>query len=178
MSETPGPAVRVRRAGERDVPALAALRRAWAERRGQLAPGSDPGFEQAFASWWRAEQPHRVFWVAESGDGRAGVTAVGSLNLVEVTAMPAPGAQPERWGHVGNVVVLEGTGARGVPRRLLAAGIAHAHERGLSRLALRPSASAAAFYRAAGFRPAGDEMVVLETGAARGGAGGSGGGDG
>lgn len=167
MSDAPvprdaGPAVRVRRADERDLPALATLRRAWAERRGGQAPGADPAFERAFAAWFRAESPHRAFWLAEVGDEHVGMTAVGSLNVVEVAAMPSPGARPERWGYVGNVVVLPDATARGVPRRLLAAGIAHAQERGYVRLVLRPSASSAAFYRAAGFRPAGDDMVVLE----------------
>ena len=44
------------------------------------------------------------------------------------------------------------------------AAIAHAEEQGYARLMLRPSAAGAAFYRAAGFVPAGDDMVVLETG--------------
>ena len=162
----PGPEVSVRRADERDLPTLAALRRAWAEQCGRITPGGDPAFEQSFASWWRTEQPRRSFWLAEVGDRRVGVTAVGSLNVAEVVSMPSPGQRrSERWGYVGNLVVLDGA-AKGVPRRLLAAAIAHAHERGFQRLVLRPSASGAAFYRAAGFTPAGEDMVVLETGAA------------
>lgn len=168
MSAPDGPSIRVppiqvRRAGEPDLPALARLRRTWAEQRGRLAPGADPTFEQTFAGWWRAEAPRRAFWLAEVGDPEAGTSAVGSLNVAEFVAMPSPGHRPERWGYVGNVVVLEGYAARGAPRRLLSAAIAYAEERGFSRLVLRPSAAGAAFYRAAGFAAAGDDMVVLQT---------------
>lgn len=168
----PPPDVRVRRAGEPDGDAVAALRRAWVEQRGGLAPGADPGFEHGFATWWRAELSHHAVWVAEvptdpqrglgpsSGDGW---TVVGSLDVAEVAAMPAPGRPGERWGYVGSLVAL-GTAPRGVPRRLLGAAVAHARERGLVRLVLRPSPTGAAFYRAAGFGPAGDEIVVLPTG--------------
>lgn len=157
------PEITVRGADERDLPALAALRRAWAQERGHIAPGADAGFEESFAAWWRVEQPRRSFWLAEVGDARVGVTAVGSLNVAEVVSMPVPGRRSERWGYVGNLVVLEDFRSRGVPRRLLAAAIGHARSRGYQRLVLRPSASGAAFYRAAGFRPVGDDMVVLDT---------------
>lgn len=163
MTDEPGTAVRVRRADERDVAVLADLRRTWSEQRGRLAPGTDPRFEQAFASWWHAERSRRAFWIAEVDDGQGGRTAVGSINVVEIGGMPAPAHRPERWGYVGNVVVLEGSAGRGVPRRLLAAVLAHAREHGFTRLALRPAATATDFYRTLGFRPAGDGMVVLET---------------
>jgi GNAT superfamily N-acetyltransferase len=164
MTAPDGPEIRVRRGDERDLPALARLRRTWAEQRGRLSPGADPLFEQDFAAWWRTEQPRRAFWLAEVGDPRVGTTAIGSLNVVEIAAMPAPGLRPDRWGYVGNVVVLDGFSGRGVPRRLLTAAIVHAEQEGYSRLALRPTAAGAAFYRAAGFAPAGDDMVVLHTG--------------
>jgi len=77
--------------------------------------------------------------------------------------MPAPGRPGERWGYVGSLVAL-GAAPRGVPRKLLSAAVAHARERGLVRLVLRPSPAGAAFYRAAGFSPAGDEIVVRPTG--------------
>jgi GNAT superfamily N-acetyltransferase len=159
---SPAPEVRVRRAGEPDGDAVAALRRAWLEQRGRVTPGSDPGFEHGFATWWRAELSHHVVWVAEAiteGDWRV----VGSLDVAEVAAMPAPGRPGERWGYVGSLVAL-GAAPRGVPRKLLGAAVAHARDRGLVRLVLRPSPAGAAFYRAAGFVPAGDDMVVLTTG--------------
>lgn len=161
------PEVRVRRAGAPDGDAVAALRRAWVEQRGRVAPGTDPGFEHGFATWWRAELSHHAVWVAEVGS-EAGWDVVGSLDVAEVAAMPAPGRQGERWGYVGSLVAL-GAAPRGVPRKLLGAAVAHARDRGLARLVLRPSPAGAAFYRAAGFSPAGDEIVVLPT------AGGSGG---
>ena len=63
---------------------------------------------------------------------------VGSLDVAEVAAMPAPGRPGERWGYVGSLVAL-GAAPRGVPRRLLGAAVAHARDRGLARLVLRPS---------------------------------------
>ncbi|MFC5140555.1 GNAT family N-acetyltransferase [Actinomycetospora rhizophila] len=161
-AEVPDTEVRVRRAGTTDGDAVAALRRAWVEQRGRIAPGADPGFEHGFATWWRAELSHHVVWVAEARH-TAGWEAVGSLDVAEVAAMPAPGRAGERWGYVGSLVAL-GAAPRGVPRKLLGAAVSHARERGLVRLVLRPSASGAAFYRAAGFSPAGDEMMVLTTG--------------
>lgn len=153
---------------------MAALRRTWLEQRGRVAPGADPNFEHGFATWWRAELSHHLVWVAEvrsaavppggaGASGDADWRVVGSLDVAEVAAMPAPGRPGERWGYVGSLVAL-GAAPRGVPRRLLGAAVAHARERGLVRLVLRPSPAGAAFYRAAGFVPAGDEMVVLPTG--------------
>lgn len=162
MSAPPDPEVRVRRAGTTDGDAVAALRRAWVEQRGRVAPGTDPHFEHGFATWWRAELSHHAVWVAEAR-GDAGWAVVGSLDVAEVAAMPAPGRPGERWGYVGSLVAL-GAAPRGVPRKLLGAAVTHARERGLVRLVLRPSAAGAAFYRAAGFSPAGDEMMVLSTG--------------
>lgn len=162
------PEVRVRRAGAPDGDAVAALRRAWVEQRGRVRPGSDPGFEHGFATWWRAELSHHVVWVAEVRSTADEWRVVGSLDVAEVAAMPAPGRPGERWGYVGSLVAL-GAAPRGVPRRLLGAAVAHARDRGLVRLVLRPSPAGAAFYRAAGFSPAGDDIVVLPT------AGGSGG---
>lgn len=162
MSAPPDPEVRVRRAGTTDGDAVAALRRAWVEQRGRVAPGADPQFEHGFATWWRAELSHHAVWVAEARSGGEW-EAVGSLDVAEVAAMPSPGRVGERWGYVGSLVAL-GAAPRGVPRRLLGAAVTHARERGLVRLVLRPSPSGAAFYRAAGFSPAGDEMMVLSTG--------------
>ncbi len=96
----PGPAVTIRVADERDVAALAGLRRAWLEER-EGHPVSDPGFEAAFEQWWRVEQPRRTFWLAEAGTDRSGFTAIGSINVVEIVHMPRPGARGGRIGHAG-----------------------------------------------------------------------------
>ena len=162
------PEVRVRRAGAPDGDAVAALRRDWVEQRGRVRPGTDPGFEHGFATWWRAELSHHAVWVAEVRSTADEWRVVGSLDVAEVAAMPAPGRPGERWGYVGSLVAL-GAAPRGVPRRLLGAAVAHARDRGLVRLVLRPSPAGAAFYRAAGFTPAGDEIVVLPTAGGRGG---------
>lgn len=153
------PVIRV--ADERDLAALAALRRAWLEERlgGRV---DDPGFEAAFEQWWRVELPRRTFWLAEVGSDRSGWTAIGSINVVEIVHMPRPGARGGRMGHVGNAFVLSAWAGRGVPGRLLAAVIEHARARRYRRLVLAPTAGSAAFYRRAGFEPAGEGLLVLE----------------
>jgi GNAT superfamily N-acetyltransferase len=156
-----GQQVGIRVADERDVGALAQLRRAWLEERtGQ--PIDDPGFEAAFAQWWRVELPRRTFWVAEVGTARSGFTAVGSINVVEIVYMPRPGARGGRIGHVGNAFVLASFADRGVPGALLGAAIEHARMRRYRRLLLAPTAGSAAFYRRAGFVSSGESLLMLD----------------
>jgi GNAT superfamily N-acetyltransferase len=155
------PPVTVRVADERDMAALAGLRRAWLEER-TGRPVDDPGFEAAFEQWWRVELPRRTFWLAEVGSPRSGFTAVGSINVVEIAHMPRPGARGGRIGHVGNAFVLVSFADRGVPGALLAAAIDHARTRRYRRLLLAPTAGSSAFYRRAGFDPAGEQMLALD----------------
>ena len=151
----------VRVADERDMPALARLRRAWLEERAGH-PVDAPGFEAAFAEWWRVELPRRTFWLAEVGSVRSGFTAVGSINVLEIVHMPRPGTRSGRIGHVGNAFVLASYADRGVPGALLAAAIGHARERRYRRLLLAPTPGSAAFYRRAGFVPAGESLLALD----------------
>lgn len=159
MADGPGFVIRV--ADERDVTALARLRRAWLEERANR-PVDDPGFEVAFAQWWRFELPRRTFWLAEVGSERAGYTAVGSLNVVEIGHMPRPGGRGGAIGHVGNAFVLASWADRGVPRALLSHAVEHARERRYRRLVLAPTPGSSAFYRRAGFDPAGESLLVLD----------------
>jgi Sortase and related acyltransferases len=156
-----GPGVTIRVADERDMAALAGLRRAWLEER-TGRPVEDPGFERAFEQWWRVELPRRTFWLAEVGTERSGFTAVGSINVVEIVHMPRPGARGGRIGHVGNAFVLASFADRGVPRALLAAVVDHARTRRYRKVLLAPTAGSTAFYRRAGFAPAGDSLLVLD----------------
>jgi GNAT superfamily N-acetyltransferase len=155
------PEFTVRVSDERDVEALAGLRRAWLEERAGH-PVEDPGFEAAFAQWWRTEQPRRTFWLAEVGSERAGWTPIGSINVVEIVHMPRPGSRGGRVGQVGNAFVLGAFADRGVPRALLAAVVDHARTRRYRRLMLAPTAGSAAFYRRAGFATAGDSILVMD----------------
>ncbi|MFP5022215.1 GNAT family N-acetyltransferase [Pseudonocardia phyllosphaerae] len=156
-----GRRLRVRVADERDVVALARLRRQWTEER-TGRPVDDPGFEETFAAWWRVEQPRRAFWIAEAGSDRAGYTPVGSINLLETVQMPRPGGRGARTGQVGNAFVLGAFAEAGVPRALLAAVVAHARDRGHKRLVLAPTAGSVAFYKRAGFAAAGETLLVLD----------------
>lgn len=155
----------VRVADDRDLPALARLRREWtAERTGVPAPEpgeAGDGFDEAFAAWWRTELPRRTFWLAEAGDDRVGYTAVGSLNVVEVGNMPRPGARPGRWGYVGNAFVMSSFVDRGVASALLNAAVEHARARRYQRLVLRPAPRGAPFYLRHGFVPAGEGMLIM-----------------
>lgn len=156
----PIPPVAVRVADDRDLPAVARLRREWtAERTG--GPVQDESFDRSFAAWWRAELPRRTFWVAEAGTERSGYTVVGSLNVVEIGNMPRPGGRPGRWGYVGNAFVLASYADRGVAGALLTAAVEHAQTRRYQRLVLRPTASSAPFYVRHGFVPAGEGMLML-----------------
>jgi GNAT superfamily N-acetyltransferase len=156
--------VGVRVADEHDLPALTRLRRDWAAER--VGVGADEGFDRAFAEWWRAELPRRVFWVAEVGTERAGYTAVGSLNVVEIDGMPRPGATAGRWGYVGNAFVLAGYAEHGVAAALLTAAVRHAEQHRYQRLVLRPAPSGAPFYLRRGFAPAGEGMLMFVPGGA------------
>jgi hypothetical protein len=51
--------VSIRVADERDVTALAALRRTWLEER-TGRPVGDPGFEATFAQWWGGARRRRA----------------------------------------------------------------------------------------------------------------------
>jgi GNAT superfamily N-acetyltransferase len=148
-------------ADERDEAALAGLRRAWLEERAGR-PVDDPGFEAAFAQWWRLELPRRTFWLAEAGSEQSGWTPVGSINVVEIVHMPRPGARPGRIGHIGNAFVLASFADRGVPAALLTAVVEHARERRYRSLLLAPTAGSTAFYRRAGFNPAGESLLALD----------------
>jgi GNAT superfamily N-acetyltransferase len=148
-------------ADERDEAALAGLRRAWLEERAGR-PVDDPGFEAAFAQWWRLELPRRTFWLAEAGSEQSGWTPVGSINVVEIVHMPRPGARPGRIGHIGNAFVLASFADRGVPAALLTAVVEHARERRYRSLLLAPTAGSTAFYRRAGFNPAGEALLALD----------------
>ncbi len=151
----------IRVADERDMAALAALRRSWLEERSGRAV-DDPGFEAAFEQWWRMELVRRTFWLAEVGTPRQGFTAIGSINVVEIVHMPRPGSRGGRIGHVGNAFVLASFAGRGVPGALLNAAVEHARERRYRRLLLAPTAGSAAFYRRAGFVSAGESLLSLE----------------
>lgn len=155
------PPFTIRVADERDLTALARLRRAWLEERAGR-PVEDPGFDASFAQWWRFELPRRTFWLAEVGTERAGFTAVGSLNVAEIAHMPRPGARGGAIGHVGNAFVLASWADRGVPRALLAHAVEHARARRYRRLVLAPTPGSTAFYRRAGFAPAGDALLILD----------------
>jgi GNAT superfamily N-acetyltransferase len=159
-----GQQVAVRVADERDLGALAGLRRAWLEERLGY-PVEDPGFEASFAQWWRVEMPRRTFWIAEVGSPRSGYTAIGSINVLEIVHMPRPGARGGRIGHVGNAFVLASFADRGVPAALLEVVVEHARARRYRRLLLAPTAGSAPFYRRAGFVPAGDGFLVFDPGA-------------
>jgi GNAT superfamily N-acetyltransferase len=135
---------KVRRADAEDVPALAALRRAWTEE--QHGEVVDHGFEARFAEWFATESGRRVAWIASVDDH-----PVGMLNLAVFTRMPRPGVAPSRWGYIANVFVLARHRDAGVGRLLVDEATAYAREEDLVRLVLSPSPRSVPFYERAGF---------------------------
>jgi GNAT superfamily N-acetyltransferase len=142
----------IRRAGEADVPALAALRRDWTDEWGGAA--DDAGFSDRFAEWFEHETARRVTWLAET-DG----AAVGMVNLTVFERMPQPGRAPSRWGYLANAFVLAVYRDRGIGGRLLDALLTYADEHDFARVVLNPSARAVPLYLRAGFQPASALLV-------------------
>jgi GNAT superfamily N-acetyltransferase len=148
----------IRRAGDADVAALAALRSEWTREWG--GTGDEADFGERFAAWFEAEAPRRVTWLAEA-DGRA----VGMVNLAVFERMPQPGRAPSRWGYLANAFVLAAYRDRGIGGHLLAALLRYADDHDFARIVLNPSQRAIPFYERAGFRPAGELLVrMAETG--------------
>jgi GNAT superfamily N-acetyltransferase len=150
--------VRVRLAAVDDVPALAAMRRAWTEEH-VGGPVDDPAFEPAFEAWFEREHEQRVTWVGEV-DG----VVIGMLNLLVFTRMPSPrraGATPRaaQWGYVANVYVDPVHRDRGAGSALLSAAVDHADGHGFARLVLSPSERSVPVYERAGFAPATSLML-------------------
>jgi GNAT superfamily N-acetyltransferase len=149
----------VRLVGPADVPAVAALRRAWTEENAG-APVDDDGFDAAFADWFEREAQQRLTWMAEVAS-----RPVGMLNLLVFTRMPRPRprdaapARPGQWGYVANVYVEAGSRGAGVGRALLDAAVTHADEHRFARLVLSPSERSVPFYERAGFAPATSLML-------------------
>jgi GNAT superfamily N-acetyltransferase len=144
----------IRLADDRDVAALAALRRLWTE---ELYGGcDDPDYGRRFAAWFAAEAPRRVIWLAEA-DRRP----VGMVNVSVFERMPRPGRPPSRWGYLANVFVLAAYRNRGIGRRLMTAVLEHAHANGWVRVVLSPAERAVPFYTRLGFGPA--DLLMVRT---------------
>ena len=142
-----------------DVPALAALRRAWTAENGDAA--ADEGFEARFADWYERESARRVCWLGElSGQ------PVGMVNLAIFERMPRPGRDAGTWGYLANAFVLRQYRSQGIGGRLLSALLAHADDHGYVRVVLSPSARSIPFYNRAGFTA--NNGLLVRPAAARG----------
>jgi GNAT superfamily N-acetyltransferase len=138
---------RIRRADQADAPALARLRRCWAEEDG--ATPVEPDFERRFATWFAGQRDNRVAFVAERDDA-----VIGMMHLAVFERMPRPGRQDSRWGYLSNAFVLAVHRDDGVGAALIEAVLGYAMERGCVRVVLSPTERAEPFYRRAGFGPA------------------------
>ncbi len=135
----------IRIAGAADVPALAALRRAWTAE--QYGPVGDAGFEARFLDWYERESARRVCWLAEvSGE------AVGMVNLAAFDRMPGPGWDAGARGYLSNAFVLAAYRDQGIGSLLLRALLVYADEHDYVRVVLHPSQRAIPFYERVGFR--------------------------
>ncbi|WP_280384021.1 GNAT family N-acetyltransferase [Nocardia wallacei] len=147
--------VAIRQCDARDAPALAQLRRRWAEEQAGR-PLEDPGFDARFAEWYAAESPHRTTFLAEIDND-----AIGMVNLAIFERMPRPGRPGSRWGYLANAFVLAEHRGRGIGAALLDAVITHAQDRGCARIVLSPTERSVPFYRRAEFGPA--TMLLART---------------
>lgn len=143
----------VRIAGRADIASLVELRSRW-NRDDVAIPPVDPGFVDAFTTWFDAEASHRTFWLAE----RAG-SPVGMTNLMVFTRMPVADRAAGGWGYLGNMYVVPEERDAGVGSRLLAAVLAHADANRLERVVLHPTERSVPFYRRAGFGDAGELLL-------------------
>ena len=141
-------AISVRRAGDHDIRAIAALRRAWNEEdRGGVI--DDPGFDDAFAAWWETERPTRTFFLVELDGVDVGMANVKHYERMPVAGRPSGGW----WGYVGNVFVLPAHRDAGVGRALMEGLTAWAFAAGAEHLRLSPSPRSVSFYDRLGFVP-------------------------
>ena len=100
-----------------------------------------------------------------AGRGRLGTQRVHRDRLDQRRrdrAHAPPRRRPGRIGHIGNAFVLASFADRGVPAALLTAVVEHARERRYRSLLLAPTAGSTAFYRRAGFNPAGESLLALD----------------
>lgn len=141
--------VSIRVAGEADVGALAALRRAWNEESAG-GPIDDDEFDAKFVAWWEVERASRTFFLAEVGG-----IAVGMVNVKRYDRMPVAGwaSSGGWWGYVGNMFVLPDRRNAGIGRVLMEEVIAWAGRARMEHLRLSPSQLAKPFYARLGFAP-------------------------
>jgi GNAT superfamily N-acetyltransferase len=145
--------VEVRLATRADVPVLARMRALWTQKNAGY-PIEDPDYDAAFASWFEAEQHHRITWVGEV-DG----LVVGMLNLLVFTRMPRPGVSRSCWGYLANFFVDPAVRNSGVGRELLETCIRYADTHDFARILLSPSERSVPLYARAGFGPATEVMI-------------------
>ena len=142
----------VRTATHTDLPAIAAMRRAWTEEyAGECI--EDDNFEAALAEWFAQEADQRVTWLAETpGD------PVGMLNMLVFTRMPRPRRtmddRPTQWGYIANFFVDTRHRNAGIGRMLLDAALAYADSHHFARIVLSPSERSVPLYARSGFVPA------------------------
>ncbi|WP_024805159.1 GNAT family N-acetyltransferase [Nocardia sp. BMG51109] len=140
--------VSIRQADDRDIPALARLRRQWSEEQAGR-PLEDERFDEQFAQWYATESSRRTTFLAEIDS-----SAVGMVNLALFERMPRPGHPASRWGYLANAFVLAGHRNRGIGTALLNALVAYARDHGCVRIVLSPTDLSVPFYQRADFGPA------------------------
>ena len=147
----------IRMASLDEVGVLADLRASWSSG-GDVA--ADSGFVGEFSEWFAAELQHRRFWIAwrRAGDGTE--RAIGMVNMLVFTRMPAKGKAAGAWGYLGNMFVRERERNSGVGAELLAVLLRYADDNSLVRVVLNPSERSRPFYARHGFAPADDGLLI------------------
>jgi ribosomal protein S18 acetylase RimI-like enzyme len=147
----------IRPAAEADRAGVLALAPRLAE---GVAPWRDQEQARAAGKRWLEDslgagaRGEGIVLVAVDGGTISGGTAGGDTVAGVITVRPVAHFTGERDGYVGELVVAEDSGRRGIGRRLVEAATAWARDQGLVNLTLHTgtyNANARAFYAALGF---------------------------
>lgn len=141
----------VRRAGEADALAVAALRLQSDRERGA---GPEPGFLDRFAAAWTGELSRRPTWLAED-EGRP----VGVLVLLVTDELPRVGGGRERWAEVSLLFVSAGFRGAGIGCRLLEEMLGWARSNGVGGVRVSADAASAPRWERAGFAAAAEPTM-------------------
>lgn len=147
----------IRMASLDELGALADLRASWSSGADVAA---DSQFVREFSEWFATQLQHRRFWIAwrRAVDGTE--RAIGMVNMLVFTRMPAKGTAAGAWGYLGNMFVRECERNSGVGAELLAALLDYADDNSLVRVVLNPSERSRSFYARHGFTPAEDGLLI------------------
>lgn len=136
----------IRDATPDDASAIASLRLAWADERGDTTEAAKT-YAAGLATWIESHAETVVGKLAQRDDGH--VVAMGWLAVVD--RVPVPTRHDRKTGDIQSVFVLPEYRRTGIASDLLDALVEEARSRGLSKIVLQSSTAGAKFYRRIGW---------------------------